>query len=71
MDFDEVCEYCGARYFSFERNTMDRYTKCCFEGNAALRPLKALLDVLVGLFRDIQPHSREFLRNILKYNNPF
>lgn len=70
-EFNNNCMYCGAKFFAAERNSRQQYTKCCHLGNIVLPPLQELPVVLDGLYRDIHPHSRTFLRNILQYNNAF
>lgn len=70
-EFTFFCEYCGAQYFRDEINTRGRYTRCCFGGKVVLPALQPLPDVLDGLYRDMHPQSRAFMRAILKYNNAF
>lgn len=66
-----TCEYCGAKFFTDERNCRERYTNCCSQGNVVLPPLQPLPEILHALYTDMHPYSRTFMRDILKYNNAF
>jgi hypothetical protein len=33
------CEYCNARYWGHQLNTLNKYNKCCHDGKVSLDPL--------------------------------
>lgn len=65
-EMTNVCPHCNAVKFTNETSGL-----CCASGKVKLEPLHPPAEPLRALFDGVHPHSNEFLKNILAYNNIF
>jgi hypothetical protein len=61
-----VCEYCLALKLKDESKGMR-----CFQGKVKLVKILPLLEPLQSLLTGDHPKSKQFMRNIRRYNNTF
>ena len=68
-----VCSSCGALHWEDERTgNATNFTMCCQKGKVHVEPFQEPPEKLKNMFMDTQhPLHKEFLENIIKYNNAF
>ena len=55
---DQICQYCGARYFKLEQNTKKQYTACCSNGQVRLPDISPPTPAVEELLLGISPRSK-------------
>ncbi|KAK8792732.1 hypothetical protein WA158_002607 [Blastocystis sp. Blastoise] len=68
-DFNVHCEYCHAKHFELEKGMNDKFYTCCGSGKVVLPELPDLPNTIRSLLQRDNPDSREFINNIIRYNN--
>lgn len=63
---DRLCRYCGAKCFRGETDGI-----CCAAGKVRLDPIEEPPEPYCTLFSGMYPESKEFLKNIRRYNSCF
>lgn len=66
---DQICQYCGARYFTKELNTAGKYTKCCREGRINLAQLSPPTPLVAQCLASHTPLGRMFHRKPIAFNS--
>ena len=64
----EVCQHCGAKYFTMERTISGEYNKCCKKGAVQLPPI-ATCNLIRILMDGQHPQSQNFKENIRSFNS--
>src|SRR5947207_7069368 len=72
---DQICVYCGAKFWIEERNhgsnqTSSAFAVCCAGGKVSLPALLEPPSYLIDLYTSPGPISNSFHKNIRAYNNP-
>lgn len=76
-DSENICEYCGAYFWSAERLKSDKksdrpkYSLCCSQGKIKLPLMKQPPAMFYQLLSGQSPQSNHFIKNIRSYNNMF
>ena len=67
-ELSEQCQHCSAFHFKAERNSLGRYTLCCFDGKIKI-PLGKMPSRMIELFTGDDDLAKNFRENIRQYNN--
>ena len=73
-EMEVVCSSCGAYMWISERKSnsnmlIPKFQICCAAGQAILKPLEPLPEVIVNLIKNNDAQSKEFKKNIRTYNS--
>ena len=63
---DKICRFCQARCFRGEADGL-----CCAKGKVRLQPIVQPPEPILTLFSGSYPESKQFLKNIRRYNSCF
>ena len=55
---NQICEYCGARFFALEKNTKKKYTNCCNSGKVNIPPMSPPTPVAEEILLGMTPRTR-------------
>ena len=71
LDFgpmDQVCEFCGAKFWNAERNSDGTYSKCCNNGKIKLPPVRPPPPYVKELLLGISPSAKIFKNKARAFN---
>ena len=71
LDFgpmDQVCEFCGAKFWNAERNSDGTYSKCCSHGKIKLPPVRPPPPYVKELLLGISPSAKIFKNKARAFN---
>ncbi|PKC04553.1 hypothetical protein RhiirA5_248029, partial [Rhizophagus irregularis] len=71
---DQICTYCGAKFWMNEKDkhstqNSPSFAVCCAGGKVGLPPLLRPPPYLMNLYTSLEPEANAFRRNVRSYNS--